>query len=256
MLHQLYDYSALFQAKAYILKEPREVLLKYLDVPAFGRGDLFYIQNLVVALETPYSSATTFVDVPVDHPYYWEIEALYQAGYTAGCHTDPLMYCPDNSMIRAESAVFVERGVHGTGYEPSPPSVSSFADVPAGDWGEGWIEGLWDDGYTAGCGTDPLIYCPLAEHTRAEGCVFYLRMLNGAEYEPPEGEGVFEDVPVGWWGTGWVEAAVEAGLIEACQEGAEVRFCPNDPLSRGLAAYMMVQAKGLAGSVGWIGGWW
>ena len=46
----LYDYEALFQAKAYILKQPYSELVKYLDVPAFYRGDLFYIQNLVAAL--------------------------------------------------------------------------------------------------------------------------------------------------------------------------------------------------------------
>ncbi len=49
-LQQLYDYPALFQAKAYILNEPYDDLVKYLDVPAFYRGDLFYIQNLVAAL--------------------------------------------------------------------------------------------------------------------------------------------------------------------------------------------------------------
>lgn len=50
-MQNLYDYAALFQAKAYILKEPREDLTKYLDVPAFKRGDLFYIQNLIAAIE-------------------------------------------------------------------------------------------------------------------------------------------------------------------------------------------------------------
>lgn len=49
--HPLYDSPALFQAKAWILKEPREELVKYLDVPAFERGDLFYIQNLVATIE-------------------------------------------------------------------------------------------------------------------------------------------------------------------------------------------------------------
>lgn len=49
----LYDSPALFQAKAYILKEPYNELVKYLDVPAFERGDLFYIQNLVAALSAP-----------------------------------------------------------------------------------------------------------------------------------------------------------------------------------------------------------
>jgi outer membrane protein assembly factor BamB len=50
-LQHLYDYPALFQAKAYILKEPYSELAVWLDVPAFYQGDLFYIQNLVAALD-------------------------------------------------------------------------------------------------------------------------------------------------------------------------------------------------------------
>jgi outer membrane protein assembly factor BamB len=49
-LDHLYNPPALFQAKAYILKEPYDKLVKYLDVPAFQTGDLFYIQNLTAAL--------------------------------------------------------------------------------------------------------------------------------------------------------------------------------------------------------------
>ncbi len=47
----LFDYHCLFQAKAMILEEPYEELVKYLDVPAFYRGDLYYIDNLCAALE-------------------------------------------------------------------------------------------------------------------------------------------------------------------------------------------------------------
>ncbi|MBN1263023.1 MAG: PQQ-binding-like beta-propeller repeat protein [Candidatus Pacebacteria bacterium] len=56
MIQYLYDYPALFQAKAYILKQSREELSKYLDVPAFERGDLFYIQNLIAAIKASSSS--------------------------------------------------------------------------------------------------------------------------------------------------------------------------------------------------------
>jgi outer membrane protein assembly factor BamB len=48
----LYDYHALFQAKAYILQEPYNELVKYLDIPAFEKGDLYYIQNLVALLQS------------------------------------------------------------------------------------------------------------------------------------------------------------------------------------------------------------
>jgi hypothetical protein len=49
-LQHLYDSPAIFQAKAYILKQPYNELVKWLDSPAFIRGDLFYIQNMVAAL--------------------------------------------------------------------------------------------------------------------------------------------------------------------------------------------------------------
>ena len=50
--HHLYTGHALFLAKAYILQEPTGTLLKYVDVPGFAVGDLFYIQNLVAVLDS------------------------------------------------------------------------------------------------------------------------------------------------------------------------------------------------------------
>lgn len=50
-LNPLYDTQALFMAKALILQESGLALEKYLDVPAFARGDLFYLQKLVATIE-------------------------------------------------------------------------------------------------------------------------------------------------------------------------------------------------------------
>ncbi len=55
-LQHLYDYPALFQAKAYALNQPFQELSKWLDAPAFPIGDLFYIQNLAAALASPDSA--------------------------------------------------------------------------------------------------------------------------------------------------------------------------------------------------------
>ncbi len=51
----LYDYAALFAAKAWILNSNRDELYKWLDAPAFKVGDLFYIQNLIAVIEAPAS---------------------------------------------------------------------------------------------------------------------------------------------------------------------------------------------------------
>jgi hypothetical protein len=46
-----YDYHSMFQAKAQILQEPASELTQYIDIPSFPLGDLFYIDNLVSAIE-------------------------------------------------------------------------------------------------------------------------------------------------------------------------------------------------------------
>jgi hypothetical protein len=155
------------------------------------------------------------------------------------------MYCPDATMTRAESAVFIERGIHGANYLPDQPAEQIFADVSLIEWFAKWVIALWNDGYTAGCGTNPLIYCPLHGHTRAEGSVFFLRMMHGVDYVPPEPLGLFDDVPITAWYADWVEAAYKAGIIPVCQTEPQLLFCPDDPLDRAMAAYMMVQAKGI-----------
>jgi hypothetical protein len=148
-------------------------------------------------------------------------------------------------MTRAESAVFVGRGIHGAGYLPMNPTEQIFADVPLSEWFAKWANGLYEDGYTAGCGTNPSVYCPLGTHTRTEGAVFFLRMLHGAEYVPPAAMGIFTDVDLGFWGAKWIEAAYSAGLIPACETSPALKFCPEGPLDRAMGAYMMVRAKEL-----------
>ncbi len=58
-IQHLWNSPAMFSARAWILQEPREKLLGYLDAPAFGRGDLFFIDNLVTTIEAPSSSGTS-----------------------------------------------------------------------------------------------------------------------------------------------------------------------------------------------------
>ena len=188
---------------------------------------------------------TTFIDVPSDHWAYEYIEILAAGNYVSGCSINPPMYCPEKTMVRAEGAVFVLRGVNEAGFLPPQPSNQIFNDVLINQWYAKWADELWRTGYTSGCNNKPLEFCPNQEHTRAEGTVFFLRMLHGADYLPPEPTGIFEDVSLDFWGARWIEDAFNAGLIPACEVDANL-FCPHDSLTRATAAYIMVQAKGLA----------
>lgn len=80
----LYQSPALFQAKAYIMKEPYDELVKWLDVPAFARGDLFYIQNLVAALKTsPGGSTPASTSTPNPTPTPCTLTSASWSGVTA-----------------------------------------------------------------------------------------------------------------------------------------------------------------------------
>jgi Carboxypeptidase regulatory-like domain/Laminin G domain/Stage II sporulation protein len=189
--------------------------------------------------------AQVFDDVPQTYWAYEYINALYNAGYVAGCSTSPRLYCPEQVLLRSESAVFVLRGAYGAISDPPypPPAKQTFQDVKPSFWGYGWIESLYQDGYTSGCGTNPLKYCPNQKHTRAEGAVFFLRIKNGSDYTPPAPTGMFTDEDTGQWYAAWVEAAYTQGLLPACND-SPLKICPNGDLNRAWAAYMMVQAKG------------
>lgn len=193
----------------------------------------------------PTLNSSLFLDVPLDHPYHDYIEALFLAGYTAGCSSDPLMYCPDRTLSRAEGAVFFERGVHGADVTPVQPAEQVFADVPLTLWSAKWVSALWEDALTAGCGTDPPIFCPDQGHNRAEASVFALRILHGPDYVPPTPLGIFEDVVPSMWYAKWVEAAYNDGLINACETTPQLRICPEDLVSRGEMARILVTALGI-----------
>ncbi len=193
----------------------------------------------------------TFTDVPFDHPLHDYIEALYQAGYTAGCSTSPLMYCPDTILDRAQSAVFMLRGQMGAGYTPPPAPWDTFADDWTGfEWAQPWAEGMWQEGLTAGCQTSPLMYCPATQLPRVEASVFGLRMKYGVNYTPPAGTGtIFADMTdTSYWGIGWAEQAYLDGLLPACGTDSgtgKPLFCSSELVDRAWGAHLIVKAKNI-----------
>lgn len=221
-------------------------------VSTFGEdeeGELYfadYFQGMIYQIT--YSEAT-FGDVSEDHPYYQDIEILYANGLTAGCSTESLLFCPDMTMNRAQSAVFMVRSNFGHAYSPPPAPWMTFDDdFSPGPWAQPWAQGMFDAGLTAGCSTTPMLFCPWEEMPRLQAAVFGLRLRYGTSYPPPAGTGtIFADINGSEWYAGWVEQAYANGLLPACgTEAGKPIFCPNNLVSRGLAAYMIVRAKNLS----------
>src|SRR5215212_1409455 len=63
-------------------------------------------------------TTASFQDVPTDYWAWMFIERLYSAGITGGCNLTPLQYCPEGTVTRAQMAVFLERGIHSSSYNP------------------------------------------------------------------------------------------------------------------------------------------
>ena len=199
--------------------------------------------NFMYGPDTP-----TFIDVPVSHPLYAYIEALYAAGYTAGCSTNPLKFCPDAAMNRGMAAVFMLRGQFGSAYLPPNPTGLLKDDWSRDPWAQSWSESMYTAGLSAGCTASPLKYCPWSQLTRVEASVFGLRMKYGMNYEPDNPNGVFFDMAdPNFWGKKWGLQAYRDGLLPACGIAytGEKKFCPNDVITRAWAAYLIVTAKGL-----------
>jgi uncharacterized repeat protein (TIGR02543 family) len=217
-----------------------------------GTGTCTVSMNAAKTVTATFEKAT-FGDVPFDYPRWAYIQALYEGGYTSGCQADPLLFCPEATLTRAESAVFMLRGLLGAGYEPpTEPSGYVFVNddwAPSTvSWARSWAEGMWDEGMTSGCQADPLKFCPAATLTRAEGSVFGERIKNGKSYTPPAATHIFTGDD--WtpdsvsWAEPWAEQAYHDGLLLSCGT-SPLKFCPADPLSRSWAAYIIAVAKGL-----------
>jgi large repetitive protein len=146
-------------------------------IDANQAGDANYNAASQVQQSFAVTNTPTFSDVGTQYWAWSFIERLYAAGITGGCGVNPPQYCPEGTVTRAQMAVFLERGINGSSY--NPPAVGSstgFGDVSTMYWAAAWIKQLAADGITGGCGNGN--YCPDAPVTRAQMAVFLVRTFN------------------------------------------------------------------------------
>jgi hypothetical protein len=186
-------------------------------------------------------STQTFADVPASNVFFSFIEALFDAGITGGCSTNPPLYCPDTGVQRDQMAVFLLRGIHGAGYQP-PDATGMFADVPLSQPFVKWIEQLARENITAGCSSNPPQYCAAAGVTRGQMAVFLLRAKHGAAYQPPVATGTFSDVPLTHPFVTWIEQLAREGITGGC---GPTTYCPDVVVTRAQMAVFLVRAFNL-----------
>jgi len=184
--------------------------------------------------------ATLFADVPQNHPQRAYIETVFNAGVTSGCSASPPLYCPGSSVTRGQMAVFLLRSKEGGNYSPPNCTVPTFGDVPCSHTFAAWIEELAGRGITAGCNTNPPLYCPEGVVTRGQMAVFLLRTLNGSGYVPSPCQGVFADLPCSDGFAAWAEDLYDLGVTSGCNTNP-LRYCPNAAVTRGEMAVFLVR---------------
>jgi hypothetical protein len=126
-------------------------------------------------------------------------------------------------------AVFLLKAKFGSGYNPPPAQGGVFADVQPGDFAAAWIEDLFNQGITVGCGDGN--YCPGQPISRAEMAVLLLKTSLGTGYAPPTETGtIFADVHVGDFAAAWIEDLFNRGISGGCD--SVPNFCPTRPVNR------------------------
>ena len=124
----------------------------------------------------PSAGLSRFTDLPAGSWWAPHVERLAELGVTVGCSTEPLRFCPHDSVTRAQMASFLTRAF---GLPPGPVPGAGFVDVAASNTHYANINAIAAAGVTAGCATGPPRYCPQAATTRAQMATFLNRALSG-----------------------------------------------------------------------------
>jgi uncharacterized repeat protein (TIGR03803 family) len=175
-----------------------------------------------------------FLDVPEGDNFHDFVEAIVRAGITAGCGGGN--YCRNNSVTRAQMAVFILKAKHGQFYLP-PDCTQVFDDVPCPSQFADWIEQLFAEGIAVGCGGNN--YCPNNAVTRAQMSAFLLKGKFGSTHVPPPCTQVFNDVACpGHLFADWIGELVTLNITAGCGGG---NYCPSLPNTRGQMAVFLTK---------------
>ncbi len=190
-----------------------------------------------------FTATPTFADVPPSNPHYEDIEHLFDLGITQGCGTSggQLLFCPSAFVPREQMAAFLVRAKGLTQLFPPTPT---FADVPASNFFFGYVERLFEQGITQGCGTSggQLIFCPKAFVPREQMAAFLIRAKGLTQLFPATP--TFADVPASNFFFGYVERLFEQGITQGCgtNGSGQPLFCPGDFVPRQQMASFLIRA--------------
>ena len=161
------------------------------------------------------------------------IDRLAAAGVLDGTECGARLFCPGLPLQRSTMAVWMVR-VLDPGFEPSGAGTR-FEDVDAAEWWASYVERLAELEVTKGCSADPPRFCPDQAVSRAQMATF---LVTAFDLDPAESAG-FTDTGGGHEAN--IDALAAAGITAGCATDP-LRFCPEDPVTRGQMATLLVRA--------------
>ncbi|MBI4905785.1 MAG: S-layer homology domain-containing protein [Acidobacteria bacterium] len=189
-------------------------------------------------LQKPVQATTQFTDIPASDSFFDYVNFLSLNQITNGC-ASPTLYCPGDTMTRAEMAAFVIRALYGENF--SFTRTPYFTDVPSTHSRFSYVQKMRDLGITTGCGTG--LYCPDGPLTREQMAVFIVRArlgITSTETFPFPSAQFFSDVPGTNGYFSYIQKLKELGITTGCSATA---YCGTDPNTRGQMAVFV--ARGL-----------
>ena len=188
-----------------------------------------------------------FLDVDLDvppgrDPYENYIYGAAGANIMHGCSF--YNFCPHSAVTRADMAGYIWRAAHGP-FTPPPVYTGIFLDVFFGDYNADYIQGVWDDGITAGCNASPLLYCPNFFINRGQMAVFIEKDLRGPAYVPPPCTGSSGTSPARRLRTTRTATSSSSCTTTGSRWAASRApplFCPNVPIPNEQMAVFIVKA--------------
>jgi hypothetical protein len=213
------------------------------NTSGYDLTETLYIAGIPITA-TILATKQIFADVPPSAFYFDAANLMYTKGITDGCSANPLDFCPNNPVTRAEMAIFIVNSVYNDGPFTLNNSSPYFIDVPEGSFGYNQIQKMYELGITLGCAGTPgvnLQYCPDDSVNREDMAEFIIRGRYGAgtSFDIPSTP-YFTDVPSGAFAYNYIQRMAYDGITEGC---TATTYCPTQVVERDQMAIFIM--KGL-----------
>jgi MYXO-CTERM domain-containing protein len=188
-----------------------------------------------------------FADVPAGHWARAAIESLHRRCHVDGCSAEPLSFCPDRNVSRAEFGLVLVR-VLDLAPELEVPCCrpqsrddgdATFDDLPADSEVAAAANALFDAGITAGCSVTPRFFCGECRLSRGQAAALLARAARLSPLVPDVPS--FVDVPPTHPFFSEIETLFAAGIAYGCSAQPRA-FCPDADVTRAQVAILLARA--------------